>query len=140
MQRDNSIMLSRLVALRAELKRLKLDAFIVPRQDEFQGEYVAAYAERLKWVTGFSGSWGVAVIGQKTAAMFVDGRYTVQVKHEVDGKAFQFHHLMTSPPTDWIAKSFKKGARVGYDPRILSCRRQALFHCMRESKARVCSR
>jgi Xaa-Pro aminopeptidase len=120
MQRDTSIMLSRFVALRAELKRQKLDAFIVPRQDEFQGEYVAAYAERLKWISGFSGSWGVAVIGLKTAAIFVDGRYTLQVKHEVDGKAFQFHHLMTSPPTDWIAKSFKKGARVGYDPRILS--------------------
>ena len=111
---------SRLVALRAELRRQKLDAFIVPRQDEFQGEYVAAYAERLKWITGFGGSWGVAVIGQKTAAIFVDGRYTLQVKHEVDGKAFQFHHLMTSPPSEWIAKSFKKGARIGYDPRILS--------------------
>jgi Xaa-Pro aminopeptidase len=111
---------SRLAAFRTELKRQKLDAFIVPRQDEFQGEYVAAYAERLKWITGFGGSWGVAVIGSKTAAIFVDGRYTLQVKHEVDGKAFQFHHLMTSPPSEWIAKSFKKGARIGYDPRILS--------------------
>jgi Xaa-Pro aminopeptidase len=110
----------RLAELRAELKRQKLDAFIVPRQDEFQGEYVAAYAERLKWITGFSGSWGVGVIGQNTAAMFVDGRYTLQVKHEVDSKAFQFHHLMTSPPTEWISKTFSKGARIGYDPRILS--------------------
>jgi Xaa-Pro aminopeptidase len=113
-------MSKRLAELRAELKRQKIDAFIVPRQDEFQGEYVAAYAERLKWITGFSGSWGVAIIGRNTAAMFVDGRYTLQVKHEVDGKAFQFHHLMTSPPTEWITKTFSKGARIGYDPRILS--------------------
>jgi Xaa-Pro aminopeptidase len=120
MQKNTSIMPSRLAALRAELKRQKLDAFIVPRQDEFQGEYVAAYAERLKWITGFSGSWGVAIIGQKTAAIFVDGRYTLQVKEQVDGKAFLFHHLMTSPPTDWIAKAFSKGARIGYDPHILS--------------------
>jgi Xaa-Pro aminopeptidase len=113
-------MSKRLAELRAELKRQKIDAFIVPRHDEFQGEYVAAYAERLKWITGFGGSWGVAVIGQKTGAMFVDGRYTLQVKQEVDGKSFQFHHLMTSPPTEWISKTFSKGARIGYDPRILS--------------------
>jgi Xaa-Pro aminopeptidase len=115
-----SLMSRRLAALRAELKQQKLDAFIVPRQDEFQGEYVASYAERLKWITGFSGSWGTAVIGQRSAAIFVDGRYTIQVRHEVDGKAFQFHHLMTSPPVEWIAKTFSKGARIGYDPRILS--------------------
>jgi Xaa-Pro aminopeptidase len=113
-------MSKRLAELRAELKRQKIDAFIVPRQDEFQGEYVAAYAERLKWITGFSGSWGVAVIGQKTASVFVDGRYTLQVKQEVDGKAFQFHHLMRSPPAEWITRTFRKGARIGYDPRILS--------------------
>lgn len=120
MQKTASPIAQRLAALRAEMKRQKLDAFIVPRQDEFQGEYVAAYAERLKWLTGFTGSWGIAVIAQKTAGIFVDGRYTVQVKHEVDGKAFQFHHLMTSPPAEWIGKSFSKGARIGFDPRILS--------------------
>lgn len=120
MQKAASSMPQRLAAFRAEMKRQKLDAFIVPRQDEFQGEYVAAYAERLKWLTGFSGSWGIAVIAQKAAAIFVDGRYTVQVKQETDGKTFQFHHLMTSPPAEWIGKTFSKGARIGYDPRILS--------------------
>ena len=110
----------RLAALRAEMRAQKLDAFIVPRQDEFQGEYVAAYAERLKWISGFSGSWGTAVIGLKKAALFVDGRYTVQARQEADSKQFTFHHLMRTPPWDWLATEFSKGARIGYDPRILS--------------------
>ena len=65
---------ARLALLRAELKARKLDGFIVPRQDEFQGEYVAAYAERLCWLTGFSGSWGLAIVTLKKAAIFVDGQ------------------------------------------------------------------
>jgi Xaa-Pro aminopeptidase len=109
---------ARLALLRKELKRQKLDAFLVPRQDEHQGEYVGAYAERLKWITGFSGSWGVAVVGMKNAAIFVDGRYTVQVHKEVDGKNFSFHHLVNEPPHLWLAKTFKKGARIGYDPTL----------------------
>jgi Xaa-Pro aminopeptidase len=116
----HSIVSQRLGLLRRELKRQRLDAFIVQRQDEFQGEYVAAYAERLKWATGFSGSWGTGIIGMQEAAIFVDGRYTVQVKQEVDGRAFQFHHLLASPPVEWIAKTFRKGSRIGYDPRLLS--------------------
>jgi Xaa-Pro aminopeptidase len=108
-------MSERLALLRAELKRQKLDAFIVPRQDEHQGEYVGAYAERLKWVTGFSGSWGVAVVGMKKAAIFVDGRYTVQVRNEVDKKNFAFHHLVNEPLHLWLTKKFSKGARIGYD-------------------------
>ncbi len=106
----------RLAGFRQELKRQKLDAFIVPRQDEHQGEYVAAYAERLKWITGFSGSWGVAVIGTAKAAVFVDGRYTVQVRNEVEAKSFAYLHLVNEPPHKWIAATFKKGARIGYDP------------------------
>jgi Xaa-Pro aminopeptidase len=108
----------RLTLLRGEMKRQKLDAFIVPRQDEHQGEYVGAYAERLKWISGFSGSWGIAVIGTTKAAIFVDGRYTVQVKQEVDGKAFAYQHLVNDPPHIWLASTFKKGARIGYDPML----------------------
>src|SRR5215207_7499486 len=78
----------RLEALRGELKSQGLDGFIVPRQDEFQGEYVAAYAERLRWLTGFAGSWGVAIIMLERAAIFVDGRYTLQLAEQVDTSLF----------------------------------------------------
>jgi Xaa-Pro aminopeptidase len=74
----------RIARLRAELKRLGVDGFIVPRADEFQGEYVPPHAERLGWLTGFSGSAGEAVILAGNAAIFVDGRYTLQVREQVD--------------------------------------------------------
>src|SRR3954471_22774742 len=76
---------ARVAALREELGRRGLDGFIVPRQDEFQGEYVAAYAERLRWLTGFAGSWGLAIVMKDRAVIFVDGRYTIQVRQQVDG-------------------------------------------------------
>ena len=97
---------SPLLLLRAKLKTSNLQGFIVPRQDEFQGEYVAAYAERLKWLTGFAGSWGLAIVTQKKAAIFVDGRYTVQVREQVDTKLITPQHLIDAPPTDWIAANF----------------------------------
>jgi Xaa-Pro aminopeptidase len=102
--------------LRAELKKQKLTGFIVPRQDEFQGEYVAAYAERLKWLTGFAGSWGMAIITQGKAAIFVDGRYTIQVREQVDVKTITPHHLVDEPPTKWIENNLKKNDRLGFDP------------------------
>ena len=79
---------SRVSALRQTLKKLKLTGLIVPRQDEFQGEYVAAYAERLRWLTGFAGSWGMAILTLNKGAIFVDGRYTIQVRQQVDTKLF----------------------------------------------------
>ena len=81
MKNQKSATLARLSLLRAELKSQKLAGYIIPRQDEFQGEYVSAYAERLKWLTGFAGSWGLAIVTTKKAAIFVDGRYTVQVQN-----------------------------------------------------------
>jgi Xaa-Pro aminopeptidase len=102
--------------LRTALAKQKLDGFLVPRQDEFQGEYVAAYAERLKWLTGFAGSWGAAIIMAKKAAIFVDGRYTSQVRDQVDVKAIMPQHLIDAPPTDWIKANFKKGQTLGFDP------------------------
>jgi Xaa-Pro aminopeptidase len=107
---------SPLKLLRTELAKLRLDGFLVPRQDEFQGEYVPAYAERLKWLTGFGGSWGVAIVLAKKAAIFVDGRYTSQVREQVDVKAFVPEHLIDSPPADWIKLQLKKGQRLGFDP------------------------
>ncbi|MGE4221417.1 MAG: aminopeptidase P family N-terminal domain-containing protein, partial [Alphaproteobacteria bacterium] len=106
----------RLDALRAELVRRGLDGFIVPRTDAHQGEFVPAHDERLRWLTGFTGSAGVAVVLANRAAIFVDGRYTVQVQTQVDTGRFEACHLSDQPPTDWIAKALPKGARLGYDP------------------------
>ncbi len=106
----------RLTSLRHLMKKHKLVAYLVPRQDEFQGEYVAAYAERLHWLTGFSGSWGVAIVTMTEAFIFVDGRYTVQVREQIDEKLVQPKHLVDEPPHQWIEKHIKKGGRVGYDP------------------------
>jgi Xaa-Pro aminopeptidase len=111
---------SRLALLRAELKAHKLSGFIVPRQDEFQGEYVAAYAERLRWLTGFSGSWGVCVVTAKKAAIFVDGRYTIQVRSEVDTKLITPRHLADEPPSLWIENNLAKGDRLGFDPWLVT--------------------
>lgn len=106
----------RLDALRAELARRSLDAFLVPRTDEYQNEYIPARAERLWWLTGFNGSAGTAVIGRDKAAVFSDGRYTLQLAAQVDAALFETRHLIDDPPARWIARTFEAGARVGYDP------------------------
>ncbi len=108
--------LSPIATLRAAMKRNKLQGYIVPRQDEFQGEYVAAYAERLKWLTGFAGSWGLAIIAEKKAAIFIDGRYTIQVREQVNVNEVTPQHLVDEPPTKWIENNFKKNDRLGFDP------------------------
>ena len=108
----------KLASLRGLMRKEKLDGWIVPRQDEFQGEYVAPYAERLRWLTGFSGSWGTAVILQSKAAIFVDGRYTTQIKKQVTGNAYQFLHLVKSPPAEWIKANIKRGQKLAYDPML----------------------
>ena len=110
----------RLAALRAELKARKLSGYIVPRQDEFQGEYVPAYAERLRWLTGFSGSWGLAIVTLKKAAIFIDGRYTIQVREQIDSKLVTPRHLVDEPPSAWIANNLKKGERLGFDPWLIT--------------------
>ena len=104
--------------LRAELAKLGLVGFIIPRADEQQNEYVPANAERLRWLTGFAGSAGLAVVLKDSAALFVDGRYTEQVKHEADPSVFEFRHVMEDPPTEWIARHLKAGDKLGYDPRL----------------------
>ncbi len=118
---------ARVAALRAELKRRKLTGLIVPRQDEFQGEYVAAYAERLKWLTGFAGSWGTAILTLKKGAIFVDGRYTIQARSQVDTKIFAPQHLVDQPPAEWIAKNLRKGDRLGFDPWLLTAEQAQRF-------------
>src|SRR5581483_4548833 len=106
----------RLAALRAELKSQGLDGFIIGRGDEHQGEYVPQRADRLAWISGFNGSAGAAIVMDDAAAVFVDGRYTLQVREEVDPKLFEYQHLVTEPPERWIETHLKKGQRIGFDP------------------------
>ena len=102
----------RLAALRTELKRRGLDGFIVPRADRYQNEYVPPRAERLAWLTGFTGSAGVAIVLADRAAIFVDGRYLVQVREEVDSAAFAVEHLVEHPPTAWIEENSAIGRQA----------------------------
>ncbi|WP_246148993.1 aminopeptidase P family protein [Skermanella pratensis] len=107
---------ARVAALRAELSRRGLSGFVVPRSDEHQGEYVPARAERLAWIAGFTGSAGLAVVLLDQAAIFVDGRYTLQAQAEVSPALFQYKHLTEDPHAEWIAAALPRGGRIGYDP------------------------
>ena len=106
----------RLAALRAELARRGLDGLVVPRADCHQGEYVAADQQRLAWLTGFTGSAGLAVVLAERAALFTDGRYTLQAAREVDGALFEHCHISEHPPSRWVGEALAPGARLGYDP------------------------
>src|SRR5450631_3926452 len=106
---------SRLVDLRAELVRRGLQGFIVPRADEHLGEYVPPGAERLRWLTGFSGSAGLAVVLADRAAVFTDGRYVLQLAAQTDGTLWERRHITEEPPPAWIAAA-KPGGKIGYDP------------------------
>lgn len=107
---------ARLAALRARLKFDGLDGFLVPLADEHQGEFIPPRAQRLAWLTGFGGSAGLAIVLADTAAIFVDGRYTLQVRDQVDVAAFAPHHVTDSPPDRWLAETAPRGARIGFDP------------------------
>src|ERR1700676_2308538 len=106
----------RVEALRAELIKRGLDGFIVPRADRFQNEYVPPCAEQLAWLTGFTGSAGVAIVLADRAVIFVDGRYLVQVREEIDATIFAGEHLVEHPPTQWIEANLSAGAKLGYSP------------------------
>src|SRR6202044_277027 len=108
---------SALSALRQELVRQGLDGFIVPRADEYLGEYVPPSAERLAWLTGFTGSAGLAVVTAQEAAVFTDGRYVLQLAAQTDPTAFQALHIIEQPPPAWLAT---RAHRVGYDPWLIS--------------------
>lgn len=106
----------RLAALREELRRQGLDAFAVPRADEHQGEYVPENAQRLAWLTGFTGSAGAAIAGLEKAAIFVDGRYTIQVREQVDPALFEPLELAAWAQEQWINANLPKGGALGFDP------------------------
>ena len=101
--------------LRDELKRRELDGFVVPRADRHQGEYVPPSEERLAWLTGFSGSAGLAIVLADKAVIFVDGRYTIAVRDQVDTKVITPVAVAEEKPEDWLAKHLGQG-RLGYDP------------------------
>jgi Xaa-Pro aminopeptidase len=106
----------RLAALREQLKSDRLDGFVVPLTDEHMSEYVGSYAQRLAWLTGFQGSAGSAVVLPEEAAIFVDGRYTLQVRSQVDGKDWSYQSVPETSVTEWLQDHAAKGARIGYDP------------------------
>jgi Xaa-Pro aminopeptidase len=106
----------RVAALRTELARRGLTGFIVPRADRQQNEYVAASEERLAWLTGFSGSAGTAVVLMERAALFVDGRYTLQARDQVDTTLFEVVSSVETPPDQWLEKTLTGADRLGYDP------------------------
>ena len=106
----------RLAALREQLKSEKLDGFVVPLTDEHMSEYVGSYAQRLQWLTGFKGSAGSAVVLPEEAAIFVDGRYTLQVRQQVSADDWSYQSVPETSVTDWLKDHAAKGARIGYDP------------------------
>ncbi|CDX29540.1 Peptidase M24 [Mesorhizobium sp. SOD10] len=113
---DPAVGKPRVALLRQWLAENGLDGFMVPRADEHQGEYVADRSARLKWLTGFSGSAGIAIVLRDRAFIFVDGRYTLQVRGEVDLSIFTVESLIDNPPANWIKDNLGKGARLGFDP------------------------
>jgi Xaa-Pro aminopeptidase len=106
----------RVAALRAELVRAGLDGFIVPRADRYQNEYVPPSDERLAWIAGFTGSAGSAIVLADRAALFVDGRYTLQAREQVDTDIFEIVPAVETPPDQWIEKTLREGQKLGYDP------------------------
>ncbi len=107
---------ARLAALREQLKADRLDGFVVPICDEHMSEYVGAYAQRMGWLTGFGGSAGSAVVLSEEAAVFTDGRYTLQVREQVDAKNWQYVGVPQTSIAAWLKDHAPAGARIGYDP------------------------
>src|SRR5260221_9619013 len=107
---------ARLSAFREELARRKLTGFVIPRADQQQNEYVAPSEERLAWLTGFTGSAGMAVVLTQEAAGFVDGRYTLQGAKQVDRKAWHIEPLVAPPPEHWLGKHLSSRARPRFYP------------------------
>jgi len=110
----------RLAALRAELAKRGLDGFVVPHSDEYQSEYLPECNERLAWLTAFTGSAGGAVVLKDKAAVFVDGRYTLQVRQQTDTKLFEPRDLVAEGPNAWLEENAPKGAKIGFDPWVHS--------------------
>ena len=106
----------RLAALREQLKADRLDGFVVPLTDEHMSEYVGSYAQRLEWLTGFKGSAGIAAVLPQEAAIFTDGRYTIQVRQQVSPTEWSYQSVPETSVAEWLKEKAGDGARIGYDP------------------------
>lgn len=115
---DRSFARKHLPLLRAEMAKQNLSGFIIPHDDEYQNEYIPEYAERLMWVSGFSGSAGAAIVMTDSAVVFTDGRYTLQVRQQADSDYFDYADLVETPLDAWLTEHAPKGARIGYDPML----------------------
>src|SRR5436305_7797525 len=131
---DAATVAPRLAALRQELARRGLEGFVVPHSDEYQSEYLPPCNERLAWLTSFTGSAGAAVVLKDKAAIFVDGRYTLQARQQTDTKLFNPRDLVSEGPNAWLEASAPKGARIGYDPWVFSA---ASAEALRQSVERA---
>lgn len=109
---------ARIERVRAEMAQCGLAGFLTPRGDEHQGEYVAAHAERLAWLTGFTGSAGLAIMLTARAALLTDGRYTLQARNQLDSAIFEIRHITEEPAGEWLAAAIQRGDRIGFDPRL----------------------
>ncbi|MEM9280047.1 MAG: aminopeptidase P family N-terminal domain-containing protein, partial [Pseudomonadota bacterium] len=110
----------RLEALRRQMKSEAVTAFLVPHADEHQNEYLPERAERLAWLTGFTGSAGFAIVTHETCVVFVDGRYTLQVTEQVDLEAFSPESLIETPPSKWLEENLNESDIIGYDPWLIT--------------------
>jgi Xaa-Pro aminopeptidase len=106
---------SSLAALRQWLEANHLDGMIVPRADAWQSEYCAPYDEKLAWLTGFDGSAGLALVLKDKALLFVDGRYQVQARVQVNLDDVEIHHLHNEPLAQWLSQNVKEGTRIGFE-------------------------
>lgn len=113
-------------ALRLKIHEVSLDGYIIPRSDEYLGEYVPACAERLAWISGFTGSAGLAIVLADRAAVFSDGRYTLQLEQQVDARSWERHHIIKDKPEEWLQK-VAAGKKIGFDPRTISAQALASF-------------
>lgn len=121
MKNDRTDILSdRLTRFRGWLSENNLDGFLLPRTDEYQSEYLAPYAERLSWLTGFTGSNAFAIILKDKAYVSTDGRYTLQIKKEVPPEHYALGDMMVEPVSNWLAQEADAGARIGYDAKLLT--------------------
>ncbi|MBI3275102.1 MAG: aminopeptidase P family N-terminal domain-containing protein, partial [Methylocystis sp.] len=125
---------ARLAALRAELARAGVDGYLVPHADEHQNEYVPKCAERLAWLTGFTGSAGFAIVLAEQAALFVDGRYALQARDQIDASRFAPLDVGATAPSKWLAEHTQSGAKIGYDPWLHTPARIERFAAALEGK------
>ncbi len=113
---SSAIHADRLARVRAALAARGLDGFVVPISDEHMSEYVGDYAQRMAWLTGFGGSAGTAAVLPAKAAVFIDGRYTVQVRDQVDGSLFDYVGVPQSSVAEWLGANISAGQKIGFDP------------------------